>query len=199
MVPPPTVAKPHQGLSTLTRPTSGLAAPGAMPTGPGPTTVAAGTALTLVPKAPDEFAVVKPLVDRYSYSEAHRKLSPFCVPAFGWFQHPGAFFLLYTLTLPFFLYLFNTFFLRFHYLKGAGGKSSSSIRSKVSTIAVVKIGQSVKAERVKRFWTQERLAKEAGISQKALSKIETNQVEPRFSTILKLAEAFGVDPSELVK
>jgi len=68
----------------------------------------------------------------------------------------------------------------------------------VSTIAVVKIGQSVKAERVKRFWTQERLAKEAGISQKALSKIETNEVEPRFSTILKLAEAFGVDPSELV-
>ncbi len=68
----------------------------------------------------------------------------------------------------------------------------------MSTIAVVKIGQSVKAERVKRFWTQERLAKEAGISQKALSKIETNEVEPHFSTILKLAQAFGVDPSELV-
>jgi transcriptional regulator with XRE-family HTH domain len=68
----------------------------------------------------------------------------------------------------------------------------------VSTITIVKIGQSVRAERVKRFWTQERLAKESGISQKALSKIETNEVEPRFSTILKIAEALGLDPSELV-
>jgi transcriptional regulator with XRE-family HTH domain len=63
---------------------------------------------------------------------------------------------------------------------------------------VVKIGQSVRVERARRFWTQERLAKEAGISQKALSKIETNEVEPRFSTILKIAEALGVDPAKLV-
>jgi len=68
----------------------------------------------------------------------------------------------------------------------------------VSTIVVVKIGQSVRAERIKRFWTQERLAKESGISQKALSKIETNEVEPRFSTILRIAEALSIDPSELV-
>ncbi len=65
-------------------------------------------------------------------------------------------------------------------------------------MVVVKIGQSVRAERVKRFWTQERLAKESGISQKALSKIETNEVEPRFSTILRIAEALGVDANELV-
>ena len=63
---------------------------------------------------------------------------------------------------------------------------------------VVKIGQSVRAERIKRFWTQERLAKEAGISQKALSKIETNEVDPRFSTILRIAEALDVDANELV-
>ncbi len=68
----------------------------------------------------------------------------------------------------------------------------------MSTIAIVKIGRRLRAERVRRFWTQERLAKEAGISQKAISKIETNQVEPHFSTILKLAKALGVDPSELV-
>ncbi len=102
----------------------------------------------------------------------------------------------------FFTYLFYYFYFTFsilsYYLQGFDARSSSSIRGEVSTIVVVKIGQSVKAERVKRFWTQERLAKEAGISQKALSKIETNEVEPRFSTILKLAEAFGVDPSELV-
>ena len=66
----------------------------------------------------------------------------------------------------------------------------------MSTIAAVKIGERVRAERVKRFWTQEKLADAAGISQKALSKIETNEVEPRFSTILKLAEALNIEPSE---
>ena len=29
-------------------------------------------------------------------------------------------------------------------------------------------------------------------------RVETNKVEPRFSTILKLAEALKVEPSELV-
>ena len=68
----------------------------------------------------------------------------------------------------------------------------------MATIAVVKIGERVRAERIKRFWTQERLATRAALSQKALSKIENNEVEPRFSTILKLAEALEVEPSELV-
>ena len=65
-------------------------------------------------------------------------------------------------------------------------------------MAGVKIGRGVRAKRVARFWTQEQLAREAGISQKALSKIENDEVEPRFSTITRLAEALGVDPSELV-
>ena len=69
----------------------------------------------------------------------------------------------------------------------------------MSTIVVVKIGRRVRAERTKRFMTQEQLAHAAGISQKALSKIETNEVEPRFSTILKLAKVLGIDPSELVE
>ncbi|HLM78517.1 MAG TPA: helix-turn-helix transcriptional regulator [Rubrobacteraceae bacterium] len=62
----------------------------------------------------------------------------------------------------------------------------------------VRIGRGVRAKRVARFWTQEQLAREAGISQKALSKIENDEVEPRFSTIIRLAEALDVDPSELV-
>ncbi len=69
----------------------------------------------------------------------------------------------------------------------------------MSTIAVVKIGEQIRRERVKRFWTQERLASEAGITQKALSQIEGDKVEPRFSTILRLAEALKIDPSELTK
>ena len=65
-------------------------------------------------------------------------------------------------------------------------------------MAGVKIGRSVRAKRIARFWTQKQLAREAGISQKALSKIENDEVEPRFSTIIQLAKALGVDPSELV-
>ena len=68
----------------------------------------------------------------------------------------------------------------------------------MSTMEVVYIGQSLKAERVKRFMTQAQLAKAAGISQKTLVNIETNKVEPHFSTILKLADALGIDPSKLV-
>ena len=65
-------------------------------------------------------------------------------------------------------------------------------------MAIVKIGQSVKAKRSKRFMTQEQLASAAGISPRQLVRIERDEVEPRFSTILKLAEALEVEPSELV-
>ena len=66
------------------------------------------------------------------------------------------------------------------------------------TMAVVKIGQSVRARRSKRFMTQQQLASAAGISARQLVRIERDEVEPRFSTILKLAEALEVEPSELV-
>jgi len=62
----------------------------------------------------------------------------------------------------------------------------------------VKLGASVKTARRRRFMTQAQLAKAAGISQRTLVNIETNKVEPHFSTILKLAEALGTDPSKLV-
>ena len=62
----------------------------------------------------------------------------------------------------------------------------------------VKLGANVKTARHKRFMTQAQLAKAAGISQRTLVNIETNKVEPQFSTILKLAEALGTDPSKLV-
>jgi transcriptional regulator with XRE-family HTH domain len=72
-----------------------------------------------------------------------------------------------------------------------GGKQTSILNS-------VKIGRSVREQRVRRFMTQEQFAQAAGISSRQLVRIERNEVEPRFSTILKLAEAFGMEPSELV-
>jgi transcriptional regulator with XRE-family HTH domain len=62
------------------------------------------------------------------------------------------------------------------------------------TIDAVKIGRRLRTERTRRFLTQAQLAQKAGISQKQLSKIENDDVEPRFSTILSLADALGVEP-----
>jgi predicted transcriptional regulator len=45
--------------------------------------------------------------------------------------------------------------------------------------------------------TQDMLAATAGISQKQLSKIENDEVDPRFSTIRKIAQALDVEPSDL--
>jgi transcriptional regulator with XRE-family HTH domain len=62
------------------------------------------------------------------------------------------------------------------------------------TIDAVKIGRRLRAERTRRFLTQDQLAAKAGISQKQLSRIENDEVEPRFSTILSLAGALKVEP-----
>jgi len=69
----------------------------------------------------------------------------------------------------------------------------------MAIMADVKIGTRVKEERVKRFWTQDKLAQEADLSSRQVVRIEANEVKPRFSTILKIAEALGVDPNELVE
>jgi transcriptional regulator with XRE-family HTH domain len=68
----------------------------------------------------------------------------------------------------------------------------------VSILTAVKIGGSVREQRVRRFMTQEELARTAAISLRQLVRIEKNEVEPRFSTIRKLAGALGVEPSELL-
>jgi len=68
----------------------------------------------------------------------------------------------------------------------------------VSILTAVKIGGSVREQRVRRFMTQEELARTAEISLRQLVRIEKNEVEPRFSTIRKLAGALGVEPSELL-
>jgi transcriptional regulator with XRE-family HTH domain len=69
----------------------------------------------------------------------------------------------------------------------------------VPIIACVTMGDNVRVLRRRNFMTQEQLAKAAGISHRTLVNIETKRVtEPHFSTILKLAEALGVEPSQLV-
>ena len=65
--------------------------------------------------------------------------------------------------------------------------------------AVVYVGDKVKRLRDERALTQGELAGKAGLTVAALSRIERNNAEPRPTTRRKLAEALGVDPSELLE
>lgn len=67
------------------------------------------------------------------------------------------------------------------------------------TIAGVKIGANLRRLREARLLTQAELGEAAGVHRDQVSRIERNEVEPRFSTIRKLGEALGVEPSELTK
>jgi len=64
--------------------------------------------------------------------------------------------------------------------------------------AVVKIGDNLKRQRIRKALTQEELARQAGLTTASVARIERNETEPRMSTLRKLAEALDVDPAELV-
>jgi transcriptional regulator with XRE-family HTH domain len=65
-------------------------------------------------------------------------------------------------------------------------------------MAAVKIGKSVPKLRIERFMSQAELSRVAGVSPARLGRIERKEHEPHLSTIRKIAEALGVDPTELV-
>jgi transcriptional regulator with XRE-family HTH domain len=63
---------------------------------------------------------------------------------------------------------------------------------------VVKIGTQLRAARERALLTQEELGTQAGVQPLTISRIETDKVEPRYSTIRKLAKALGVEPTALL-
>ena len=65
------------------------------------------------------------------------------------------------------------------------------------TIEAVKIGDNLRRLREDRLLTQAELAERAGIALSSLVRIENDQVNPRFSSIRKLARALDADPREL--
>jgi len=69
----------------------------------------------------------------------------------------------------------------------------------VPTIEAVKIGRNLRQLREDRLLTQAELAERAGIALSSLVRIENDQVDPRFSSIRKLARALGADPHELTR
>ena len=63
---------------------------------------------------------------------------------------------------------------------------------------VVKIGTQLRAARERALLTQEELGTQAGVQPLTISRIETDKVEPRYSTIRKLAKALGLEPTALL-
>ncbi len=67
------------------------------------------------------------------------------------------------------------------------------------TMETVKIGRRLRVLREEHLMTQAELGEAAEVSRDQVSRIERDEVDPRFSTIRKLAKALGVQPKELVK
>ena len=65
------------------------------------------------------------------------------------------------------------------------------------TIEAVKIDGNLRRLREDRLLTQAELAERAGMALSSLVRIENDQVDPRFSSIRKLARALDADPKEL--
>lgn len=66
------------------------------------------------------------------------------------------------------------------------------------TMGVVKIGERLRELRERKLMTQAELGEAADVSRDQVSRIERDEVDPRFSTIRKLAKALNVEPEELV-
>ena len=64
---------------------------------------------------------------------------------------------------------------------------------------VVFIGEKLRDLRLRRAMSQRKLAETAGMSQRAIVDLETDRREPRPSTLGKLANALGVEPSKFIE
>ena len=68
----------------------------------------------------------------------------------------------------------------------------------MSTIDVVYIGKNLRDQREQRFMNQEEFGELVGLSKDHVGRLERNEHEPHFSTIKKIADKLGIEPSELV-
>lgn len=68
----------------------------------------------------------------------------------------------------------------------------------MKNIELIKLGQKIKFERLKRNISQEILAEKANISIHGLSNIETGKTDVKYTNLLNIAKAFEVRLSELL-
>lgn len=64
--------------------------------------------------------------------------------------------------------------------------------------AVVSFGQRVREARLARGWTQEDLSRETGLATVQVSRIERGVREVRLTTVLRLLDALGLTPNDLL-
>lgn len=62
----------------------------------------------------------------------------------------------------------------------------------------MEIGTRIKKLRQQHDWTQEELADQVGINKRNISRYESGHVEPRKSTLRKLAEVLGISYEDLI-
>jgi transcriptional regulator with XRE-family HTH domain len=60
------------------------------------------------------------------------------------------------------------------------------------------VGARVRAARVSRMWTQERLAEKSGVGRVTIARIEAGTTVPRMRSVRALAAALEVEPESLV-
>ncbi len=68
----------------------------------------------------------------------------------------------------------------------------------MTTIDAVHIGERLRKQRTRRLMSQTELAKAAGMTRNQIGRIERDEVEPRLSSIRKLAKALQVEPDKLI-
>jgi transcriptional regulator with XRE-family HTH domain len=71
-------------------------------------------------------------------------------------------------------------------------------------LALTVIGERIKARRKElrargKEWSQKEIAESAEIDLKQFNKIENANAEPRITTVVQIAGALGISPSELIK
>ena len=60
------------------------------------------------------------------------------------------------------------------------------------------LGQQIRKARIDRRWTQQDLLRATGLSQRYLSAVELDKVDPRLSVVRRIARALGVPIEYLV-
>ncbi len=63
---------------------------------------------------------------------------------------------------------------------------------------MVHIGERLRKQRTRRALTQAELADRSGVTTATVARIERDEIEPRMTTLRKLAQGLEVDPAELV-
>ncbi|MCL2893759.1 MULTISPECIES: helix-turn-helix domain-containing protein [Brenneria] len=59
------------------------------------------------------------------------------------------------------------------------------------------LGQRIRGLRTSKGWTLEQASRACGLARSTLSKIENEQMSPTYDALIKLADGFGIDLSEL--